>query len=593
MLAEDVAWQMRNQPYESIISIFRRKLLVAITLLLIVLLYLLVGLVPEKHSVLWGFTYVHDSYDWSKQKIFHPVSEYNPLPTGRPRSLPQVQYAFKEDNSAEGVAREAVLASRRSEVKEAFMKSWNSYKKVGFEWDEVLPVSGGGNNEAGFGGWGASLVDSLSTLWIMDLMDEFHEAVAAAVTIDYSKSQDTSCNYFETTIRHLGGLLGAFDLSGETALLGKAVELGDMLYMAYDTPNRMPGFWLVFKDARTGQQVAGTHDSSAAVASSSLEFSRLSQLTGNNKYYDAISRVTQVLDEWQNKTKLPGMWPMYFDLQDLELDGVNSFTLGSVADSLYEYLPKTFAILGGLEPVYEKLYRGAMATAIENLLYRPKLPDQADILFSGNVYVSDEGPQLTAQSQHLGCFVGGMFGLGGKLFQIPEHVTIGEKITKGCVWAYDAMPAGIMPEVFDLIKCESLEPCEWNEVQWETVGDTSLKPGFVDAQDPRYLLRPEAVESVFILYRITGDAAYQDMAWTMFQAIRKATETDLAFSSIQSVRVTDTVKSNSMESFWLAETLRYLYLTFSSPDFISLDEFVLNTEAHPLRRPIPLTDESS
>ncbi|KAI8629653.1 glycoside hydrolase family 47 protein [Xylariaceae sp. FL1651] len=590
MLIEDVAWQTRNQPHDAMIAIFRRKTRIVVALALIVLLYLLVGLIPEKHNTLFGFTYVHDSYDWSKQKLFYPVSEYTPLPTGRPRSLPKVQYAFEKDKSPAGVAREAVLTSRRNEVKDAFMKSWNGYKNVGFGYDELLPVSGKGQDVAGFGGWGATLVDSLSTLWIMDLKDDFYEAAAAAVTIDYSKTEDTSCNYFETTIRHLGGLLGAFDLSKETALLEKAVELGDMLYMAYDTPNRMPGFWLDFKDAKTGKQVAGNHDPSASVASSSLEFTRLTQLTGNNKYYDAINRVTRVLDDWQNRTRLPGMWPTYFDLQQEELDGDNSFTLGALADSLYEYLPKTFALLGGLEPVYEKLYRGAMETAIEHVLYRPKLPDQADILFPGNVYVSDLGPRLTAESQHLSCFAGGMFGLGGKLFQIPEHVTIGEKVTKGCVWAYDAMPAGIMPEIFNLINCETLEPCAWNEEEWELIGATSLPKGFKNARDPRYLLRPEAIESVFLMYRMTGDAEYQEMAWRMFQAIRKATETDLAFSSIESVKTTDTVKTDSMESFWLAETLRYFYLVFSSPDLINLDEFVLNTEAHPLRRPVPITD---
>ncbi|GAW11422.1 hypothetical protein ANO14919_007680 [Xylariales sp. No.14919] len=587
MLAEDVAWQIRDQPLDAMTPILRRKSRIAAALLFVILVYLLVGLVPEDSDVLWGFTYVHGRYDWSQQKIFYPVSEYTPIPAGRPKSLPAVQYAFKEDKSSEGVAREAVLTSRRSEVKEAFVKSWRSYKNAGFGYDELLPVSGGGQDVSGFGGWGATLIDSLSTLWIMDLKDDFYEAAAAAVTIDYSRSRYTSVNYFETTIRHLGGLLSAFDLSQETALLEKAVELGDMLYMAYDTPNRMPGFWFNFQNAKTGKQVAGNRDSSAAVASSSLEFSRLTQLTGDNKYYDAINRVTQVLDEWQNKTNLPGMWPTYFDLQRIELDGDNSFTLGASADSLYEYLPKTFAILGGLEPVYEKLYRGAMDTVIENILFRPKLPDQADILFSGNVWVTDSGPRLTAQSQHLCCFVGGMFGLGGKLFQIPEHVTIGEKITKGCMWAYDAMPAGIMPEVFNLLNCDGLEPCEWNQEEWEIVGNTVLKEGIKNVPDPRYLLRPEAIESAFMMYRMTGDAEYQEMAWRMFQAIRNATETDLAFSAIESVRVTDTVKLDSMESFWLAETLRYLYLIFSSPDLIHLDEFVFNTEAHPLRRPIP------
>ncbi|KAI0409964.1 glycoside hydrolase family 47 protein [Xylaria palmicola] len=572
--------------------LLRRKSRITAAVVLLLLLYLLVGLVPEKHDVLWGFTYVRESYDWSQQKIYYPVSEYTPLPTGRPRSLPPVQYAFKDDRSPEGVAREVVLASRRAEVKEAFLKSWQSYRNVGFGYDELMPVSGEGRDVAGFGGWGATLVDSLSSLWIMDLKDDFHEAAAAAVTIDYSKTQDTSCNYFETTIRHLGGLLGAYDLSKETALLEKAVELGDMLYMAYDTPNRMPGFWFDFQEAKTGRQVAGTHDPSAAVASSSLEFTRLTQLTGDNKYYDAISRVTQVLDEWQNRTSLPGMWPTYFDLRNIDLGKDNSFTVGALADSLYEYLPKTFAILGGLEPVYEKLYRGAMDTIIENVLFRPKLPDQADILFPGNVWVTGDEPRLSAESQHLSCFAGGMFGLGGKLFQIPEHVTIGEKMTEGCVWAYDAMPTGIMPEIFSLLKCESLEPCEWNQEEWEIVGDTNLKPGFKSARDPRYLLRPEAIESVFLMYRMTGKSEYQETAWRMFKAIRKATETDLAFSAIESVKVTDTVKVDSMESFWLAETLRYFYLIFSSPDLVHLDEFVLNTEAHPLRRPAPSTGKA-
>ncbi|KAI1392640.1 glycoside hydrolase family 47 protein [Hypoxylon trugodes] len=586
MLVENVEWQIRHQPHNAMIALFRRKTRVVASLILVLILYLLVGLIPEHRDTLFGFTYVRSGYDWSKQKLAYPVSEYTPLPTGVPRSLPKVQYAFTTDTSPKGVAREEVLSSRRAEVKSAFMKSWTSYKNVGFGYDELMPVSGKGRDAPGFGGWGATLVDSLSTLWIMGLKDEFYEAAAAAVTIDWSETRDSSCNFFETTIRHLGGLLGAYDLSLETALLEKAIELGDMLYMAYDTPTHMPPFWLDFDDAKHGRQVAGYHDPSASVTSSSLEFTRLSQLTGNNKYYDAINRVTLVLDEWQNKTTLPGMWPTFFDFAQMQLDGDSSFTLGALADSLYEYLPKTYAILGGLEPIYEKLYRGSMDTVTKNLLFRPMTPNKDDILFSGNVYVSpDTGPHLTAEGQHLACFVGGMFGLGGKLFNIPEHVQIGEKITRGCVWGYDAMPTGIMPEIFNLFTCESLEPCEWDEDQWQDEGNTQLPRGFRNARDSRYLLRPEAVESVFLMYRMTGNPEYQEMAWRMFQAIRNATETDLAFSSIQSVRDVPTDKTDSMESFWLAETLRYLYLTFSSPDLVNLDEYVLNTEAHPLKRP--------
>jgi mannosyl-oligosaccharide alpha-1,2-mannosidase len=89
------------------------------------------------------------------------------------------------------------------------------------------------------------------------------------------------------------------------------------------------------------------------------------------------------------------------------------------------------------------------------------------------------------------------------------------------------------------------------------------------------------------MYRITGKEEYQDLAWTMFQSIKRATETDLAFSAIGAVTVAPhtTEKLGSMESFWTAETLKYFWLIFSSPDLINLDDYVLNTEAHPLRRP--------
>ncbi|KAI1329688.1 glycoside hydrolase family 47 protein [Xylariaceae sp. FL0255] len=587
MLADGGAWGVRHElPFETALAFLRRKVFLLAALSVAVILYLLIALIPEEHHYQFGFKFVHDSYDWSAQTPFYPISSYTPIPTGQPLSLPTVQYAFTTDNSAAGVVRQAVLTTRRDAVKAAFVKSWNSYKQAGFRYDDLLPVTGGGTDEAGLGGWGVTLTDSLDTLWIMGLTDDFYEAAAAAVTIDYSKTNQTSINYFETVIRHLAGLLGAFDLSQQSALLEKAIELGDMLYFDYDTPNHMPPFYYNFGFAKSGKQVADTSVGSAAVASSSLEFSRLTQLTGDNKYYDAINRVTHVFNTSQNQTLLPGMWPEYVNMAYEEFTS-NTFTVGANSDSIYEYLGKTFALLGGLEPLYETMYRNAMDTINSSVLFRPQLPDQADILFPGSVYVSSSGVSLTAESQHLSCFIGGMFALGGKLFGIDEHVTLAEKLAQGCVWAYNAFPAGIMPEIFDMLSCDSLDPCAWNEEVWGVEGNSSLPKGFTSIPNEEYLLRPEAIESVFYMYRITGNAEWQDIAWSMFQAIQKSTETSLAFSSIQSVLTNDTVKTNSMESFWLAETLKYLYLIFSPPDLISLDEFVLNTEAHPFRRPLP------
>lgn len=87
--------------------------------------------------------------------------------------------------------------------------------------------------------------------------------------------------------------------------------------------------------------------------------------------------------------------------------------------------------------------------------------------------------------------------------------------------------------------------------------------------------RPEAIESIFILYRVTGDPVLLGKAWTMFQAIEKHTKTKIAYSALADVTVEEPPQSDRMESFWTAETLKYFFLIFSKPDFISLDDYVL------------------
>jgi mannosyl-oligosaccharide alpha-1,2-mannosidase len=106
--------------------------------------------------------------------------------------------------------------------------------------DEVRPISGGYRDH--FGGWGVTLVDALDSLQLMQLDKEFAVAVAALRKIDFTNAGTDILNIFETTIRFLGGLLSAYDMSDAKypTLLEKAIQLGDMLYAAFDTPNRMP-----------------------------------------------------------------------------------------------------------------------------------------------------------------------------------------------------------------------------------------------------------------------------------------------------------------------------------------------------------------
>ncbi|KAK3691196.1 hypothetical protein LTR37_018784 [Vermiconidia calcicola] len=548
-------------------------------------------------------------FKWKNVPLRHPIDTCAKLPTGPITSIPRIQADFEPETQEERVERQRRLAV----VEEAFLHSWEGYKKNAWLQDEVSPLSGLSNN--GYGGWAATLVDSLDTLWIMGLKKEFAAAVSELKKIDFTTTPLDTLNIFETTIRYLGGLLSAYDISGHKykILLEKAVELGDMLYVAFDTPNRMPVTrWDWRNGAEGGEQAANAYSLLAEVGSMTLEFTRLSQLTEDHKWYDATARVTNALQDWQNHTKVPGLWPVMINTEDLDIGCKNKiFTFGGMSDSLYEYLPKQHLMLGGRTDQYRDMYLPALESAKERLFFQPLNPNNDRMLISGTINRnSASNVKLVPQGQHLSCFAGGMVALAAKVFNQPEELDTARQLVDGCLWAYDSMPSGVMPEIFTAIACDGdkYENCTWSEANWHHAVSThndrvshftqqstesaqriimqrNLPPGLVEIPDARYALRPEAIESVFVLYRITGDKTLQDKAWKMFQSIINATRTDIAHASINDVTEEQPQLYDSMESFWTAETLKYFYLIFSEPELISLDDYVFNTEAHPLLRP--------
>ncbi|KAF2175005.1 glycoside hydrolase family 47 protein [Zopfia rhizophila CBS 207.26] len=516
-------------------------------------------------------------FSWRNVAIKHPVPSFVHLPTARPSPLARIQHVFEQPSQET----EDIRKERQQAVKQAFERGWNSYKERAWLQDELKPISGGSANT--FGGWGATLVDSLDTLWIMNMTEDFEFAVSAAVNINFGpETSIQELSLFETVIRFLGGFLSAYDLTEckDSRLLQKAVEIGDLIYTAFDTPNRMPiTRWNPRKAAEGKDQSPPSSGLFAEIGSFTMEFTRLSQITGDMRYFDAIVRITDAMDHQQNRTKLPDMWPTEIDISAPDLTKGSKFSLGAEADSTYEYLPKTYQLLHGVEPFasqYQRMYEYAMDTAIRHTLFRPIVPDKADVLFPSKVYAEDASSARRESSvEHLVCFVGGMLLLGGRLFGNDSHIDIGRKVGEGCAWAYRNSPVGIMGEESSLSPCPSLAECEYE-------GNGS---GFTGFSHTVYLLRPEAIESIFYLYRVTGNSSYQDMAWEMFQAIEKNTRTEFANAALRDMTRQDPPKDDSMQSFWLAETLKYLYLVFSEPDLISLDEFVYNTEAHPFRLP--------
>lgn len=398
------------------------------------------------------------SFDWSQVAYHFPPGPLTSLPAGRSKSLPRVQARPKTGNAEH----ERIRESRRLEVRRVFLGDWEAYKKYAWLKDALKPISGGFQDQ--FSGWAATLVDSLDTLWILGLRDEFDEAVEAVAKIDFGLSTSPRVNTFETNIRYLGGLIAAYDLSKREALLVKAVELGDLIYAAFDTENRMPVDFIGFEAAKAGGGL--TVESSVVSASPgtlSLELTRLSQITGDPKYYDAISRVMDVFYHGQQKTKIPGLWPMYVSMSSQDVVSGDQFTLAGGADSLYEYLPKMHALLGGREPKYEKMSKDFLE-ASKALFFRPMIPNNEPILIPSSAKVADNGHVvLDQEAEHLGCYLGGAYALAGKILNNQGYVNIGSRLTLGCVYGYRSFPTGIMPERLNMVACKSFEKCEWDE----------------------------------------------------------------------------------------------------------------------------------
>jgi len=539
-------------------------------------------------------------------RIFHqkyPLKSFAKFNHGLPLELPQCQHEFKKEDEAE--EDKLTRLDRLEAVRRSFEHSWQGYKKHAWLKDELSPLDG--KSTQSFSGWAATLVDTLDTLWIVGMTEEFEEAVDAAKDIDFTTTTEGEINIFETTIRYLGGFLGAYDLSDGAypVLLQKAVEVGELLYCAFDTPNHMPATHFKWKEVlEGGDQTASENTLIAEIGSLSLEFTRLSQLTGDMKYFDAVLRVLEKLEAAQSETKLPGLWPTVMNAKRITFQSTG-FTLGAMADSLYEYMPKLHMLLGGRGDLLKHMYDYSITAAMNNIFFQPMVPDNKDILISGSARVDQETKEITTESngQHLSCYAGGMVGIGAKLFGHPEHMNMARKLVDGCIWAYDNMPSGIMPESFGMVACDMNSECNWDEKKWrqgvlsraerprmdngepQNMTDTQLidyqiktkhlKPGFADIHDPRYLLRPEAIESVFVHYRLSGEKDLLDAAWRMFEAIDNHTKTEYANAMITDVTVEHPEKENKMESFWLAETLKYFFLIFSEPGVVSLDDYVL------------------
>ncbi|KAG0263552.1 mannosyl-oligosaccharide alpha-1,2-mannosidase [Mortierella polycephala] len=473
---------------------------------------------------------------------------------------------------------------RKDRVKAAFQHSWNAYRRDAWGKDEYHPISKRGTNMIR-NGQGFTIVDSLDTILLMGLKKEFEEA-KAWVRNDLNFNQDGEVNLFETTIRVLGGLLSAYDQSGhDKVFLTKAVDLADRLMGAFKTDSGIPYASVHLKDGRGVPGHEAGISTTAEVSTLQLEFKYLSFLTGDDKYWKVAE---DVILKMKDLKTVDGLVPIYINPYTGQFHG-SEIRMGSRGDSYYEYLIKQYLQTSKTEPIYKEMYDHAINGVKKHLVGRT-IPSQ--LLFVGEI-TTHAPTNLSPKMDHLVCFLGGNMALSSTLGRSFDNETftrstfspleeedfkMGEELTESCYEMYNQTETGLAPEIV-----------YWIHRLEQTVGrsEPEYMPGsdfIINNRDGHNWLRPETVESLFYMWRFTGDEKYREWGWKIFLAIEKYSKVKSGgYSSIHDIRRKNNIRfSDKMETFFLAETLKYLYLLFGPNDVFPLDEYVFNTEAHPL-----------
>ncbi|CAE6457287.1 unnamed protein product [Rhizoctonia solani] len=464
---------------------------------------------------------------------------------------------------------------------EIFKSAYQSYKSFAWGHDSLAPLTN--NYVDDRNGWGATIVDSLSTMHVMGLEDSFREGVEFTLSIDFTSSKTNSTvSLFESTIRYVGGILSAYELDGkkDKRLINKAQELADKLIHGWVDDNDIPYNELNFTTNRpiideTGLAVAGTLV---------LEWSRLSEYTGNNKYRDLAEKSMRRIGLLP--APFPGLPVQMVDPKTNKPNGTY-VTWGAGSDSYFEYLIKYGRLTNNADTIWTKQWLTAVDSSIIHLAQEAVDTDIKGLLYLGEWY----NGTFRHLGSHLACFHGGNWIMGGRLTDNDTIVDYGLKLTDTCWNTYEKTATGLGPEVFGFVgpdgdRAGKAKPSPHDLAFYKENGFYSYN----DSMWAYYDLRPEVLESNFYAWRATGDIKYQQRAHAALMSIEKYCKVDGGYVGIGDVRLVEQAfYINQTETFLFAEVLKYLYLTFADPHTLDLDEWVMNTEAHPLMAP-PLLD---
>lgn len=440
--------------------------------------------------------------------------------------------------------------TKQEEVKKAFMHSWSHYKNRCYGFDEITPVSGKCRNIMG---GGLFIYDSLSTLYIMNLTEDFEEAAK------FVESHDLNGGWsmFEFIIRVLGGLISAYDLSHKECFKNKAVRYGDGLESVMSPST---GFYSGSVSYRTDRGITkftgrSSFGNIAEVGTYQLEFMKLSEMTGDPKYIRKALKVYQTI--WSNNPNNALVSSPYGS--SLDNGSPRSVNLGAAYDSYYEYITKGYVLSKGVATGFLDRHLMAMDEIRRNMIF-----ESSPSHYKGLGIRNNGRPGNVIE--HLSTFLPGMFAVGSVKANPNRNSDL--QLADEVVTTYSAIfrstTSHLMPE------------------RTRVNVDGTSGPEF-SVNVNTYILRPETAESIYVMWKFTGLQKYRDMAWELFLGINNSCYSEYGYSEVHNLNSEHPSKNDKQESFFLAETLKYLYLTFSDSSLLPPTEYVFNTEAHPFR----------
>jgi ER degradation enhancer, mannosidase alpha-like 2 len=414
-------------------------------------------------------------------------------------------------------------ASLPDQIRDETRRSWIAYERHAAGFDELRPLSKTGRN------WYAeplliTPIDALGTLHIMGLRAEAERA--RRMLDGFSFDKDVEVKNFEITIRLLGGLLSAYELTNDRELLRLAEDLGKRLLPAFDSPTGMPYMYVNLRSGKT----RGARSNPAEIGTLIVEFGTLSRHTGNRVYFEKAKNALVQLYRRRSEIGLVGE---EIDVETGQWVNPTSHVGGAI-DSYYEYLLKCAVLFGDAD--CRAMWETSVAAMHRHL---------ADGDWYGEADMNS-GARTATHFGALHAFLPGVLALGGDVDRARRLQASAE-----AMWKLH----GIEPEVLDYRSM------------------TVVHAG--------YPLRPEIIESAYVLHEITGDAKYRAMGKRFWRDLMRHCRTDAGYTTLKSVVTKE--KGDLMPSYFVAETVKYLYLLFQ-PNALDFDRVVFNTEAHPIRR---------